>query len=102
MRRAREGIDVNKLSKGEVKKKKKKPRDETETGGLRPGASTGMPDEDEDEEDADAKARRVVRSNNFTVQTNVLDVDKHMCVQPAHSDASLTDTITGWRTSRRT
>ena len=28
----------------------------------------------------DAKARRVVRANNFTQQTNVLDVDKHMCV----------------------
>lgn len=31
-----------------------------------------------DEEDKDAKARRVVRTNNFTQQTNVLDVDKHM------------------------
>ena len=27
--------------------------------------------------------KRVVRSNNFTQQTNALDVDKHMCV--AHS-----------------
>ena len=35
-----------------------------------------------DEEDKDAKARRVVRANNFTQQTNVLDVDKHMCVIP--------------------
>lgn len=33
-----------------------------------------------EEEDADAKARRVVRANNFTQQTNALDVDKHMCV----------------------
>ena len=31
-----------------------------------------------EEEDKDAKARRVVRANNFTQQTNVLDVDKHM------------------------
>ena len=31
-----------------------------------------------DEVDAEAKARRVVRTNNFTKQTNVLDVDKHM------------------------
>lgn len=31
-----------------------------------------------DEDDAEAKARRVVRTNNFTKQTNVLDVDKHM------------------------
>jgi hypothetical protein len=26
----------------------------------------------------EAKARRVVRTNNFTQQTNVMDVDKHM------------------------
>lgn len=32
-----------------------------------------------DEEAAkEAKARRVVRNNNFTQQTNTLDVDKHM------------------------
>ena len=31
-----------------------------------------------DPEDAETKARRVVRSNNFTQQTNALDVDKHM------------------------
>ena len=30
--------------------------------------------------DAEAKARRAVRTNNFTQQTNTLDVDKHMCV----------------------
>ncbi|KAE9386771.1 hypothetical protein BT96DRAFT_509441 [Gymnopus androsaceus JB14] len=29
-------------------------------------------------EDKDAKARRTVRTNNFTQQTNALDVDKHM------------------------
>ena len=33
-----------------------------------------------DLEDAEAKARRVVRTNNFTQQTNALDVDKHMYV----------------------
>jgi hypothetical protein len=33
-----------------------------------------------EEEGADVKARRVVRANNFTQQTNTLDVDKHMCV----------------------
>lgn len=32
------------------------------------------------EEDKDAKARRTVRTNNFTQQTNALDVDKHMYV----------------------
>ena len=33
-----------------------------------------------DEEEKEARARRVVRANNFTQQTNTLDVDKHMCV----------------------
>jgi hypothetical protein len=28
--------------------------------------------------DKDAQARKSVRSNNFTQQTNTLDVDKHM------------------------
>ncbi|KAJ3537719.1 hypothetical protein NM688_g6637 [Phlebia brevispora] len=75
LRRAREGIDINRLSKGDVKKKKKKPREgDDEVGGLKPGAE---PDE-EDDEDKEQKARRVVRANNFTQQTNVLDVDKHM------------------------
>ncbi len=31
-----------------------------------------------EEENKEAKARRVVRANNFTQQTNVMDVDKHM------------------------
>lgn len=33
-----------------------------------------------DEEAREARARRVVRANNFTQQTNALDVDKHMLV----------------------
>ena len=33
-----------------------------------------------DEDDKEARARRVVRNNNFTQQTNALDVDKHMSV----------------------
>ncbi|KAL1946444.1 hypothetical protein VTO73DRAFT_14548 [Trametes versicolor] len=76
LRKAREGIDVGKLSKGEVKKKRKRPKEEDVVAGLRPGVSH---DNDEDEEeDAEAKARKVVRENNFTHQTNALDVDKHM------------------------
>ncbi|KAG2013216.1 hypothetical protein CC2G_010151 [Coprinopsis cinerea AmutBmut pab1-1] len=75
LRRAREGIDVAKLNVGDAKKKKKRPREE-EQGGLRkPLAAEG--DED-DEEAKEARARRVVRTNNFTQQTNALDVDKHM------------------------
>ncbi|KAF9006658.1 hepatocellular carcinoma-associated antigen 59-domain-containing protein [Cyathus striatus] len=76
LRRAREGIDVSKLNKGDAKKKKKRPREETEVVG---GLKMGVPVEEEDEEaDKDARARRVVRNNNFTQQTNALDVDKHM------------------------
>lgn len=76
LRKGREGIDISKLSKGDAKKKRKRPKEEEEgpTGGLRKGAD---PDSEE-EEDKDAKARRVVRTNNFTQQTNTLDVDKHM------------------------
>lgn len=33
-----------------------------------------------DEEEKEARTRRVIRSNNFTQQTNALDVDKHMYV----------------------
>ncbi|PFH49234.1 hypothetical protein AMATHDRAFT_148058 [Amanita thiersii Skay4041] len=78
LRRAREGIDVTKLQKGDAKKKKKKrerEEGEEDVGGLRQGTKD---DEDEELEDLTAKTRKVVRSNNFTQQTNALDVDKHM------------------------
>ncbi|KAI0080800.1 hypothetical protein K474DRAFT_1589006 [Panus rudis PR-1116 ss-1] len=75
LRRAREGIDIAKLSKGDVKKKKKRVREEEEDqGGLKKGAAV----ESDEEDKAEAKARRVVRTNNFTQQTNTMDVDKHM------------------------
>ncbi|KAJ3800392.1 hepatocellular carcinoma-associated antigen 59-domain-containing protein [Lentinula aff. detonsa] len=76
LKKSRQGIDSVKLAKGAAKKKRKRTREEEEEiqGGLRKGAAV---DEDE-EEDKDAKARRVVRTNNFTQQTNALDVDKHM------------------------
>ncbi|KAI0638440.1 hepatocellular carcinoma-associated antigen 59-domain-containing protein [Trametes polyzona] len=76
LRKAREGIDVAKLYKGDVKKKRKRPKEEEVVAGLRPGASH---DNDDDEaDDTETKARKVVRENNFTHQTNALDVDKHM------------------------
>ncbi|THH33476.1 hypothetical protein EUX98_g708 [Antrodiella citrinella] len=77
LRRARLGIDATRLTKGDEKKKKKRPRDEdVDQGGLQKGAE---PDEDEDEaKEAELKARRSVRTSNFTQQTNTLDVDKHM------------------------
>lgn len=76
LRKARGGIDVAKLNKGDVKKKRKRMREEDgDQGGLRKGAAV---EEEEDEEEKEARARRVVRANNFTQQTNTLDVDKHM------------------------
>jgi len=36
-------------------------------------------------EDKAAKMRRAVRANNFTQQTNALDVDKHMYALPTIS-----------------
>ncbi|KIY52321.1 hypothetical protein FISHEDRAFT_35379 [Fistulina hepatica ATCC 64428] len=76
LRKAREGIDLQKLNQGD-KKKRKRPREPEEVGGLRKGAAV----DDEDElGKKEAKARRVVRTNNFTNQTNSLDVDKHMMV----------------------
>ncbi|KAG5639669.1 hypothetical protein H0H81_005852 [Sphagnurus paluster] len=68
LRRAREGIDVAKLNKGDLRKKKK--REDSEQGGLKKGA---VRDEDEEDEEKEARARRVVRANNFTQQTNALD-----------------------------
>ncbi|KAJ7098778.1 hepatocellular carcinoma-associated antigen 59-domain-containing protein [Mycena belliarum] len=78
LRRARQGIDAAKLNKGDARKKKKRPREEEEAeqGGLRKAAP--IPEDEEDDEERDARARRVVRNNNFTLQTNALDVDKHM------------------------
>ena len=83
-------------------KKKKRPRKEQElVGGLKKGAGTHEDDEyvlaysaytiqkqliycafHSDDEDKNAKTRRVVRANNFTQQTNALDVDKHMYACP--------------------
>jgi len=96
---------VARLNKGDAKKKKKRAREEGEQGGLRKGVPKDVNDDEEcvrnsyyqpylsskptpsDGEDKDAKARRVVRANNFTQQTNALDVDKHMCVNstPDHT-----------------
>ncbi|KAJ7853864.1 hepatocellular carcinoma-associated antigen 59-domain-containing protein [Mycena leptocephala] len=78
LRKARQGIDAAKLNKGDARKKKKRPReeDEAEVGGLRKAAP--IPEDEEDDEERDARARRAVRTNNFTQQTNALDVDKHM------------------------
>jgi hypothetical protein len=86
------------LTKGDGKKKRPRKPDDGEdmpVGGLRPGAQVTDDSESEyaspsslidlltepsrsEPEDKAAKMRRAVRANNFTQQTNALDVDKHM------------------------
>ncbi|KAK2466006.1 hypothetical protein APHAL10511_001647 [Amanita phalloides] len=79
LRRAREGIDVTKLQKGDAKKKKKKKKRVREGEEIEGQEGQEVRDDEEDEmEDRLARTRRVIRSNNFTQQTNALDVDKHM------------------------
>ncbi|KAF7290879.1 hypothetical protein HMN09_01266300 [Mycena chlorophos] len=86
LRKTRQGIDADKLTKGDARKRKR-PREEEEVqAGLRPGFREDD-DEDRDEDDADARARRAVRTNNFTQQTNALAADKHMM---AYIEANLT------------
>lgn len=57
-------------------------------------------------EDKAAKMRRAVRANNFTQQTNALDVDKHMYVLATLNTLILSRKLrypvhTGWHTSRK-
>ncbi|KEP54337.1 hepatocellular carcinoma-associated antigen 59 [Rhizoctonia solani 123E] len=79
LRRQRQGIDSTKLNAGISKKKKKKTEEEEEEEqyGLRPGGQRREVEEDEDNPDEDV-GKKIVKSNNFTQQTNKLDVDKHM------------------------
>ncbi|KAG8806977.1 hypothetical protein FRC19_006937 [Serendipita sp. 401] len=79
LRKAKQGIDASKLAMGEPKKRKRPEDGEQEEKvqyGLQRPTLAG--DEDDRMEDESAKARRTVRKNNFTQQTNALDVDKHM------------------------
>nr|KIR46536.1 hypothetical protein I312_04023 [Cryptococcus bacillisporus CA1280] len=81
---SRQGIDLEKLNRGEEKKSKgkKKEEDAATKYGLQSGRGMGRGDgekeKDEEMEDEDERAKRLVRVNNFTQQTNALDVDKHM------------------------
>ncbi|CAE6454947.1 unnamed protein product [Rhizoctonia solani] len=83
LRRQRQGIDSTKLNAGISKRKKKKDNEEEEEEeakyGLRPGAQRRDVEEDDANSDDDEDvAKKIVKSNNFTQQTNKLDVDKHM------------------------
>ncbi|KAF8204661.1 hepatocellular carcinoma-associated antigen 59-domain-containing protein, partial [Pholiota molesta] len=72
-------LELRKLRKaraeqGRYQEEEKRAREEGEEGGLK----KGVPEDEEDAEEKEARTRRVIRSNNFTQQTNALDVDKHM------------------------
>ncbi|TYJ56626.1 hypothetical protein B9479_002718 [Cryptococcus floricola] len=83
-----QGIDLEKLNRGaDPADRAKAARSKTEQdikgadaygiqkGGLSGG---GGGDKDDDLADETEKVKRLVRANNFTGQTNALDVDKHM------------------------
>ncbi|EGG09654.1 uncharacterized protein MELLADRAFT_74358 [Melampsora larici-populina 98AG31] len=92
LKKSRGGIDLERLNAGQPKKKKKK---RTTKGATEAEEQIDQPDieeygvqdgsaqkddrmEEEEPEDEDARARKIIKSNNFTQQTNTLDVDKHM------------------------
>ncbi|KAG9015568.1 hypothetical protein FRB94_000173 [Tulasnella sp. JGI-2019a] len=81
LRKSRQGIDAAKLTQGEIKKKRRRAEDEEPQHGLQhptTGQNAELVEDDDDPTDDEAKARKIVRSNNFTQQTDKLDVDKHM------------------------
>lgn len=86
LRRQRQGIDSAKLNAGGSKKKKKKDADEDEDEediqqyGLRQGGQRkdAVVDDDDGNDGIEDVAKKIIKSNNFTQQTNKLDVDKHM------------------------
>lgn len=51
-------------------------------GGLQKGKDRMRDGEEPAVDDAAAKLRRGIHTNNFTGQTNAVDVDKHMSVYP--------------------
>ncbi|KAH8923988.1 hypothetical protein BT69DRAFT_1333341 [Atractiella rhizophila] len=78
---AKRGIDVEVLNAGEEKADEKEEGMEDVKGGLtrmRRDKDRVKDWEGMDLDEAAAKVRRSVKSNNFTQQTNALDVDKHL------------------------
>ncbi|CAE6465570.1 unnamed protein product [Rhizoctonia solani] len=79
LRRQKQGIDSTKLNAGSIKKKKREEdEEEKEKYGLRPGGQRRDSEEDDGNLDDEDVAKKIIKSNNFTQQTNKLDVDKHM------------------------
>ncbi|KAF0464694.1 hepatocellular carcinoma-associated antigen 59-domain-containing protein [Gigaspora margarita] len=79
LRRRHQGIDAEKLMKGEARvKKKKKDEDpwKLTTGGIVDLEAVREAEKEEEEEEDSAE--RKIMLDSFTKQTNALDVDKHM------------------------
>ncbi|GAA5990733.1 hypothetical protein JCM10908_003212 [Rhodotorula pacifica] len=91
LKRSTAGLELDRLNSGERKKRPKPTKTvdgeeegglvtsngmiEGTNGGLRPGAGDRIRD---DSEGPEAKARKIIKTDNFTGQTNTVDVDKHM------------------------
>ncbi|GAA5873526.1 hypothetical protein JCM3774_000040 [Rhodotorula dairenensis] len=91
LKRSTAGLELDRLNSGERKKRPKPTKTgdggeegvvvtsngmlEGTGGGLRAGAGDRIRD---DSEGPEAKARKIIKTDNFTGQTNTVDVDKHM------------------------
>jgi hypothetical protein len=77
LRRGQQGIDLEKFNRGEGKSKPKPTPTDLDNFGLQKAHAAAAAAAAADEDEKDQLARKV-RSNNFTQQTNALDVNKHM------------------------
>ncbi|EXX67490.1 hypothetical protein RirG_113910 [Rhizophagus irregularis DAOM 197198w] len=75
-RKRPQGIDAEKLSKGETKAKKKKKDDKIAASDLDELDEIG--ENEKDDEDEEEVQKKKIMLDSFTKQTNALDVDKHM------------------------
>lgn len=75
LRRGQQGIDLEKFNRGEEKKKPKDTVSDLDQFGLQQGKGSSSAGGIQDETE---QLARKVRANNFTQQTNALDVNKHM------------------------
>lgn len=80
LRRGQQGIDLEKFNRGEEKKKPKGTPNDLDLYGLQQSKSNTSAAAAAAVEDEKEQLARKVRSNNFTQQTNALDVNKHMWV----------------------
>ncbi|KAK4049369.1 hypothetical protein OIV83_004101, partial [Microbotryomycetes sp. JL201] len=83
LKRATGGIELDKLNAGDRKKRRKEgdSGEQVTADGMVEGTHGGLRDRVRDGtpgDDAKSLTRRVVNNDNFTGQTNTVDVDKHM------------------------